>query len=236
MISDNLARKYIERLERLLPLYKSGSDQAHNELSNLISDIKLLYKDDIPELNEVVDGYNTYLDRSASTIIEILEKYIDGRKVEAMVQTKDKVFIVHGHDQYLATEVALVLERAGFNPIILHEKANAGRTIIEKIEHYSSDVVYAVVLYTPCDLGRDKNVGIGSEKYRARQNVVFEHGYLMAKLGRRFVSALVKGNVETPGDIDGIVYIPVDNSNDWKSELAKNMGDVGISVDLNRIL
>ncbi len=43
---------------------------------------------------------------------------------------------------------------------------------------------------------------------RARQNVVFfEHGYLISKLGRNNVCALVKQSVEIPNDISGIVYI-----------------------------
>ena len=51
--------------------------------------------------------------------------------------TSNKVFIVHGHDDALKIEVARTLEKAGLEAIILHEHANAGKTIIEKIEHYS---------------------------------------------------------------------------------------------------
>ena len=61
------------------------------------------------------------------------------------------------------------------------------------------------------------------EKYRARQNVVFEHGYLIGKLGRDHVCALVKGNLETPGDISGVVYVSMDSAGAWKMQLGKNM-------------
>jgi len=145
----------------------------------------------------------------------------------------NKVFIVHGHDEALKLDVARTLERADFEPIILHEQASRGMTIIEKIEAYT-DVVYAVVLYTPCDLGRSKNEGIDCEQQRARQNVVFEHGYLISKLGRNRVSALVKSEIETPSDVSGIIYIKIDNSNSWKTELAKNMQSEGLHVDLNK--
>ena len=50
------------------------------------------------------------------------------------------------------------------------------------------------MLYTPCDIGREKNEKRGTP--RARQNVVFEHGYLIAKLGRERVCALVKQGVQ----------------------------------------
>lgn len=145
---------------------------------------------------------------------------------------KDKVFIVHGHDKEAIAETALTLERAGFEAIILHEQPDIGNTIIEKIEKHT-DVAYAVILYTPCDLGRAKEEL--EDKYRARQNVVFEHGYLMGKLGRDHVAALVKGNIETPGDLGGIVYIPMDPDGFWKVKLAKSMNAVNLNFDLNSI-
>lgn len=146
---------------------------------------------------------------------------------------KPRVFIVHGHDDAAKLEVALTLQRAGFEPIILHEQASNGKTIIEKIEKYT-DVCYAVVLYTPCDLGRAKENT--QERPRARQNVVFEHGYLIAKLKRNRVCALVKDGVETPGDMSGVVYIPMGNDGGWKLKLATEMNAVGLNFDLNTLL
>lgn len=92
-----------------------------------------------------------------------------------------QVFIVHGHDDIAKLEMATFIRDLGLEPIILHQQASSGRTIIEKIEHYSN-VGFGVVLYTPCDIGA--KVGALSSSYRARQNVVFEHGYLIGKLGR----------------------------------------------------
>lgn len=116
----------------------------------------------------------------------------------------------------------------------MHEQPNSGRTIIEKIEA-NSDVQYAVVLYTPCDLGRAKEEDSTNEKYRARQNVVFEHGYLIGKLGRNKVSALVKGDIETPGDISGVVYTVMDEKGAWQTELIKDMKSAGLDCDVNNL-
>lgn len=71
------------------------------------------------------------------------------------------------------------------------------------------------------------------DKLLLRQNVVFEHGYLIGKLGRDHVCALVKGDVETPGDISGVIYTSMDSAEGWKIQLANNMMDVGLSVDMN---
>lgn len=147
----------------------------------------------------------------------------------------NKVFIVHGHDDMAKIETARTLEKAGFEAIILHEQADGGLTIIEKIEKYT-DVDFAVVLYTECDVGRAKEAKIEEEKYRARQNVVFEHGYLIGKLGRNKVCALVKGDVETPGDISGVVYTAIDSAGAWKFQLFKNMKEAGLDVDYNKAL
>lgn len=146
----------------------------------------------------------------------------------------NKVFVVHGHDDAATQEVARILEKAGLEAIILREQASGGsQTIIEKIET-NTDVAFAVVLYTPCDFGRAKEQKV--EQGRARQNVVFEHGYLMGKLGRSHVCPLVKGSVETPGDISGVVYIPMDDNGAWKFALAKEMKSAGLAIDANKFL
>lgn len=155
----------------------------------------------------------------------------DSRK--AVTCMSSKVFIVHGHDEAAKEMMARTLEKVDFDPIILHEQASSGKTIIEKIERFT-DVPFAVVLYTECDLGRAKEEKCETERCRARQNVVFEHGYLIGRLGRERVCALVKGNVETPGDISGVVYIPMDGAGAWKYELAKEMRAAGLSVDSNK--
>lgn len=138
-----------------------------------------------------------------------------------------QVFIVHGHDEIAKLDMASFISSIGLEPIILHMQPSSGRTIIEKIEAYSN-VGFAVVLYTPCDVGAKK--GDLNYQQRARQNVVFEHGYLIAKLGRPRVTALVKGTVETPNDISGVVYVKLDENGSWKDELLNEMRAVGYSV------
>jgi hypothetical protein len=62
--------------------------------------------------------------------------------------SKQQVFIVHGHDEIAKYEMADELRALGCEPIILHEQASSGMTVIEKIEHYSN-VGFAVVLLYP---------------------------------------------------------------------------------------
>ena len=149
-----------------------------------------------------------------------------GKKKGTESVMNNKVFIVHGRNQIIRNEVELKLRRVGLEPVILAETASRGMTIIEKIEP-NSDVAYAVVLYTACDIGKYKD-----EKEllpRARQNVVFEHGFMVAKLGRSNVVALVEDGVEEPGDLDGVVYISM-NDAEWTMKLVKELRAAGLPV------
>lgn len=65
-----------------------------------------------------------------------------------------------------------------------------------------------------------------------------ELGLLLNKLGRAKVAILMKRqeNMEKPSDIDGLIYIPfVDDIEDGKVTLAKEMQHQGIKIDLARL-
>ena len=74
------------------------------------------------------------------------------------------------------------------------------------------------------------------QKKRARQNVILEMGFFLGKLGRNRVCALYEEGVEVPSDYHGVLFIPIDNSQDWKFLLAKEMKAVGLSIDLNKAI
>lgn len=150
------------------------------------------------------------------------------------VLDKSKVFIVHGHDDTAKTKAARFVEQLGLEAIILHEQASSGRTIIEKIEYYSN-VGFAIVLYTPDDIGNVK-CKPDELKGRARQNVVLEHGFLIGKLGRGNVAALVEQPIELPNDISGVVYLNIDEANAWQLQLAKEMKQSGYNIDMNDLI
>lgn len=156
----------------------------------------------------------------------------DEIKSETAVRNQE-VFVVHGHDEGARESVARFLEKLGFKPIILHEQANLGRTIIEKVEAHSN-VGFAIVLLTPDDLGRSSEES--ALHPRARQNVILELGYFIGKLGRRHVFALKRGQVEIPSDFNGVVYQPYDDQGAWQLALAKELQNVGYSIDLNAVM
>jgi len=144
-----------------------------------------------------------------------------------------EVFIVHGHDEAAKTKVARLLDRLDFVPIILHEQANQGQTIIEKFEKNAGRAGFAVVLLTPDDQGGVKGAPADTQKMRARQNVVLELGFFIGKLGRENVCVLYAAGVELPSDMLGVVYTPLDAHGAWETLLAKELRAAGYSVNFN---
>ena len=138
-----------------------------------------------------------------------------------------KVFIVHGHDGELKQSVARIIEKQGIEAVILSEQANQGKTIIEKFENYS-DVGGAICLFTADDLGRSKESE--TDRARARQNVVFETGYFIGKLGRDHIVILADDGIEMPSDLSGVVRT---NTGNWQFELLKELKAMGYAIDLN---
>ena len=144
----------------------------------------------------------------------------------------NEVFVIHGKDNNLKNEVARLLTQVGLKPIILAEQPSRGLTIIEKFEQHA-DVAFAIALLTPDDHGSEN--GTKEQMSRARQNVIFELGFFICKLGRERVCALIKGSVEIPSDYSGVVYIDVEQASEWKYELARELREAGLNADANKI-
>ena len=187
--------------------------------------------DFIKQINEFKRLLELIIDKSYSIPFEQevnLEKNYNTNIIEKRhLIMEDRIFVVHGRNIGIRNEIELFIRRIGLTPIILDEQVDNGMTIIEKIEKYS-DVSCAIVLYTSCDEGRMK--GEKDLKDRARQNVIFEHGYMVAKLGRDKVIALVEQGVEIPGDLSGVVYISMQDA-DWKVKVMRNLNGSGLQVD-----
>lgn len=183
---------------------------------------------------DIIDDLDYAKDVTNDLMNEINERPSSLNKSKYSVSSK-KVFVVHGHNVNMLTKVENFLRKLKLEPIILNKEADKGKTVIEKIEEYSGQVCYSIVLYSGCDIGYK----VGDEKNampRARQNVIFEHGYMMALLGRPNLCALLESDkIEKPSDINGLLYVPFDDNDSWEIKIAKNMRAAGVEVDLNKL-
>jgi predicted nucleotide-binding protein len=142
-----------------------------------------------------------------------------------------KVFVVHGHGHGHKETVARFLGALDLEPIILHEQADEGRTIIEKFEAHATNVQCAVVILTADDIAASK-ANPEVKELRARQNVILEFGFFAGKLGRARTFALVEKDVALPSDMHGLIYIPLDTE-EWRLRLVKELKAIGLQVDAN---
>lgn len=152
-------------------------------------------------------------------------------------ESNHKVFVVYGHDQYAKTQLEAMLRRWDLEPIILDQVVSSGKTIIEKLEGYTKQVGFGIVLATPDDMGYAKGHE-DRKKYRVRQNVILELGMLLSKLGREKVAILLSQaeDMESPSDIDGLIYIPFKESvEETKVSLAKELERNGYSLEISKL-
>ena len=200
--------------------------------SNHLAEIKDCSEDDeLGELDEFGDFIDPCVSLLDSMIKEVSDLWSDDDghvlSPESIQRDSRRVFLAHGHDCEVKQTVARFLEGEGLDVVILDERAGQGRTIIEKFEEHSS-VGYAVVLMTPDDVARSRKGGMPS--LRARQNVLFELGFFVAKLQRGRVCVIAKGGVEIPSNYWGVEYIPWDDSEGWKYKLLRELKAAKLAV------
>ncbi|MCK4654721.1 MAG: nucleotide-binding protein [Candidatus Cloacimonetes bacterium] len=230
----NAEKKYnhwnSENFELLKKIFKKNTiakDYSSSEWTIgriLISDLKLdektakLHKDIEEKLNKL-------------NSIKISLGVLESKAEETTEIAKNKVFFVHGSDCDTKIGVLDFIKNIGLEPIILKELAAAGKTLIDEVQE-RSDIKYAIALLTPDNVG-----GVYSEEmqFRPTQNVILEVGFFVGKFGRKNVSTLHHEDIELPADYHGYEYIKIDETNDWKSTLAKELKNAGFDIDLNKI-
>jgi predicted nucleotide-binding protein len=179
----------------------------------------------------VPPGVGVFEKGELDQVVAYVRSALAARGVPAAdLQFAQRVFVIHGHDDLALNEVKATIYDLKLQPIILKETPTAGMaSILEHLEQ-NAGVDYAVAIMTPDDLGslrgRSKTV-----ESRPRQNVIFEIGYFLARLGRTRVTILTKGKVRQPSDLDGIVWTEMDRAGAWKSRLAVQMTNAGLDVD-----
>ena len=230
--SDVAFQTWKTKAERFL-ISKYGKNSYEYETFSTTHFSLILCFADTPN-SEFIIACKKGLETTKAVFLTYLEEMEEENSTEPKTVSKanfsySKIFIVHGHDGELKHSVARVIEKQNIEAIILSEKENKGRTIIEKFEDYS-DVSGAICLFTADDLGKSKKDV--TENARARQNVVLETGYFMGKLGRDRVVILADKGIEMPSDLSGVVYT---NTSDWQINLLKELKAMGYAIDFNKL-
>ena len=146
----------------------------------------------------------------------------------------NKIFVIHGHDNEMKSDVTQTLQKLDLDPIILHETPNSEQILIEKISDYAH-VSFAVVLLSPADLAYPEEKTPEEAKYRAKQNVIFELGYFLGLLGKQNVIAIYrkKKDFEIPNNYNGVLWIEYKTG--WYFELIRELQAANFDVDANKL-
>lgn len=232
--SDPEFIKWHKKVERFLKTYYHEGDEYNDFVNTSFSlHVWTLETPESAWIKACADGL-----RETKAVFEVyLEEMLNDNKSDNSINkdaeyecSNNKVFVVHGHDGELKNAIARTLEKQGIEPIILSEQVNMGATIIEKFER-NSDVKAAICLFSEDDLGKSKSDE--NLRARARQNVVFEAGYFIGKLGRKNVVLLANRKIEMPSDLSGVVYT---DNNMWEIQILRELREMGIAIDLNKAI
>lgn len=242
-VSDELDA-FQRRAKMIVGIVFGESHNYVSEMSNMAFTPRMLTSRSFTT-DELIRSWQRGIRNSTNllnTMIEELElrAKFENKPVGLQSQPREtfsnRIFVVHGRNEEMKQTVSRTIEKLGLEPVILHEQANKGNTVIEKFEEYS-DVGFAVVLLSGDDKGYLKAQTSKSSKTRARQNVIFEMGFFIGKLGRKQVLLLLETDVERPSDIDGLVYTAYDGTDGrWRLELVRELKICGYDVSADKLL
>ena len=167
------------------------------------------------------------LENAIAILEEAPQETVEGGEAASSNPPGNKVFVVHGHDEKALTGVKSFLNNARLESIVLRDEPNKGQTIIEKFLESSEEVGFAIVLLTPDDIGGGSSDSYEELRPRARQNVIFELGFFIGKLGRKRVCALFRQGVEIPSDYKGVLFVEFDERGKWREEMIREMIGAG---------
>jgi predicted nucleotide-binding protein len=235
---ENKRDAFIRRLEMLIRQFFGNAA----EYLRALNDLEFYGYYDESE-DDRVQSWSRGWNRARNLITTILEQVEISAELEKPPQksskkarrSSDKVFIVHGHNEAMKEAVARTLSKLKLTPIILHEMPNRGsKGLLDKLSE-NSDVSFAIVLLSPDDVGYSKKDGVDNAKSRPRQNVVFELGYFIGKIGREGVIPLYlkEEGFEILSDYLGITFIDFDQAGNWKYEVVRELQAYGFNVDAN---
>ncbi|WGS40380.1 nucleotide-binding protein [Burkholderia sp. JSH-S8] len=195
------AEENLQTLKKLLP--------------GLYGDFQDVYEDPHDQRVEFVDGGRQsrnvthygrkQLERLVRDLDQIMEIRANSELAHptAAIQVKEakRVFISHGRSKDWLEIQAYIERDIGLATLELAQEANAGQTIIEKLEANASNCDSAVLVMTGDDIDNDGQA-------RARENVMHEIGFFQAKYGRSRVCLLHEEGVSIPTNLSGVVYVP----------------------------
>ncbi len=197
-------------------------------------------------------GENLVVTKDKKGLIDSIQKgklkgaYICTEKF--LTQTKDaptqssgnvnrRVFVISGSDEEMKKAVTKALTKLWLTPIVLCEEPGHGKKIVDQSADYA-DVNFVVVLLSPDEYAYAKTDEHSKRKLRPQQDVIFELGFVLGKLGKDKVMVLFRESdtFEVPTIFASLKVTAFDDRDSWKLALLRELASSGYVVDGDRIL
>ncbi len=165
------------------------------------------------------------------------EKTMDPFQSTKSALDRRRIFVVCGTDDEMKQAIINALTKLRLIPVVMCEEPSQGRKIVERFADYK-DVGFAVVLLSPDDFAYAKDDSPTKRRLQPKQDVVFELGFLIGKLGNDHVLVFCRecANFECPTDFEGIKVTAFDDRDSWKLALIRELANCEYTVGADRIL
>ena len=185
-------------------------------------------KQEKAKLREITNASDNLL-KKIKLLLAPPVKYSLNNKVRS-----NQIFLVQGNNMEMNTDVLDTFEKLEFEAIILNQDPDNQKRLVEKVNN-CPNVSFGVVLLSADDSVSFKQENSEEETYQASQNVIFELGFLLGKLGKQNVAAiyLPKKGFEIPKEYEEIRW--VEYKRGWYFKLINELKEANYDVDANKL-
>ena len=211
---EKIARNVLEEMgvpsdatERTLSLIMKGAKEVGlvRELKgNLYGDIDGVEVTDAESEDDVSNGSDENLDDESSKIGKLKEfNQTPLTPPAAPMQNNNRVFITHGRNKDIVTQLKELLSFGKFTPVVAEDHETVSKPVPDKVLDEMRSC-YAAIIHVGSELKLLDHEG--KEHVFLNQNVLIEIGAAMALYQRRFI-LLVERGVTLPSNLQGLYEV-----------------------------
>ncbi|GEM_PF-6472732 len=150
-------------------------------------------------------------------------------------KTLARVLLVPGSDQLINNEVAAFLRSLAVE-VTMYSQSEEQAPLIDRLNRYAySDFI--VVIFSPDFYFYPRTQSHENASIMAPQEMVFQLGYLVAKLGRQKIVVLCQEHdrLRRPTDYFDLYYVSLNPMGSWKTDIVNRMKSSGVPVPENQL-
>lgn len=142
-----------------------------------------------------------------------------------------RVYVIHTGEGPMEKDVISLLKKIDLQPLLRHNRLDSIKSLEQEFAD-QTNANFAVVILSSDEFVYSKNGKPGDAKLRARQDIIFDLGYLLGRLGRQNVLALYyeQKSFLLPTLLHNAVYLPYDKGGGWQQALMKRLQFCGYNI------